>query len=332
MKHRFIRLVAVSHINILLKTLEEMKLDVRPLREKARLPDDLDNNQSAHYIPIAQGEEFINLVYQELTPEQQVDFCHRSGLKNAQRLIEHSNFDYCIDLEDALKATSLTLYKLSPSHEYGLEYWLDRPWYYRKRPYVKSPESSLSEMYPVAALTYLIRLLTGRTDWLPACIRVMSPDTESLSKLFSGQIQYYSGQEYTAVALDEQLLHEPLSSRIITQKIRHSLPPEKTMTGTLKLSIPLYLSEGRPSIEKIAKLVGMSSRTLKRRLQDEGTSYSRLLDECILELGSAMLKDTDLSIADIAIGLGYPYTNHFCRAFKRLSGVTPGQYRIRYRK
>ncbi len=332
MKDQFIRLAAISHISTILRTLEEMQLDVQALREKAQLPDSVEDNQDAHYIPVARGEEFMHLVYQQLTPEQQIDFCHRTGLINAKKLIEHTSFEHCVDLEDALKATSITLYTLSPSTEYGLEHWLSRPWYFRKRPFSNAPECILSEMYLVTALTYLIRLLSGSSQWQPGGIRLMSPNTEPFSTLFAGQVQYYSGQESTAVALDQRLLREPVDPRVASQVTRPGLQPEKTMTSTLRLSIPLYLSEGRPSIEKIADLVGMSSRTLKRRLKDEGTSYSQLLDECILELGSTMLKETDLSIADISAGLGYPYTNHFCRAFKRLSGLTPGQYRSRYRK
>ncbi len=82
-----------------------------------------------------------------------------------------------------------------------------------------------------------------------------------------------------------------------------------------------------PDIERIAKQYGLSQRTLRRRLTDEGTSYRTLLDEVRLELARTYLTSTGLPVAEIAVLLGYDDPANFRRAFKRMQRQSPADYR-----
>jgi AraC-like DNA-binding protein len=84
-----------------------------------------------------------------------------------------------------------------------------------------------------------------------------------------------------------------------------------------------------PDIDRIAKQYGLSQRTLRRRLTDEGTSYRTLLDEVRLELARTYLTSTGLPVAEIAALLGYDDPANFRRAFKRMQRQSPVDYRGR---
>lgn len=80
--------------------------------------------------------------------------------------------------------------------------------------------------------------------------------------------------------------------------------------------------------ERFAREMGMSSRTLRRKLTEQGSSFQQVLDEC--RMRQAMFEfrvRPDLSIAQIALRLGYAEHSNFTRAFHRWSGVSPQAYR-----
>lgn len=93
-------------------------------------------------------------------------------------------------------------------------------------------------------------------------------------------------------------------------------------------SLILDLLQGEPpKIEKIAYELAVSVRSLQAKLKDEGTSYSRLLDDVRRELALTYLKDKENSISDISYLLGFSEPSVFHRTFKKWTHSTPGQYR-----
>jgi AraC-like DNA-binding protein len=80
-------------------------------------------------------------------------------------------------------------------------------------------------------------------------------------------------------------------------------------------------------IEVVAAQLKMSSRTLQRRLAEEGTSFQDLVDAVRQAEARTLLRETDRSIKDIARALGYSETSAFVRAYKRATGSTPGEAR-----
>ncbi len=98
----------------------------------------------------------------------------------------------------------------------------------------------------------------------------------------------------------------------ITDRVRQLLTPcRRTFPGQAEMAQRLCLSE----------------RTLRRRLQDHGTSYRDLLDEVRLQLAVQMLQGSHQSVNEIAYDLGYDDPSNFGRAFRRWTGKAPGSFR-----
>ena len=86
---------------------------------------------------------------------------------------------------------------------------------------------------------------------------------------------------------------------------------------------------GKMQAAAIAAQLGMSERSLSRRLTEEGTSFGEVLDHLRRRLALQYLEDDRLSIKQIAWFLGYSEPGAFNHAFKRWTGTSPGQTRNR---
>jgi AraC-like DNA-binding protein len=88
-------------------------------------------------------------------------------------------------------------------------------------------------------------------------------------------------------------------------------------------------SRALPGLDEIAQRLHMTPATLHRRLGAEGTTFQRLKDECRRDVALALLRQQDLSGARIAERLGFSDASAFLRAFRKWTGLTPGEYRQR---
>ncbi|WP_353229843.1 helix-turn-helix domain-containing protein [Novosphingobium sp.] len=81
--------------------------------------------------------------------------------------------------------------------------------------------------------------------------------------------------------------------------------------------------------DRLAREIGMSARTMRRKLAEEASSFQEVLDECRMRQALFEFRTRpDLSIAEIALRLGYAEHSNFTRAFHRWSGVSPHCYRL----
>jgi AraC-like DNA-binding protein len=87
------------------------------------------------------------------------------------------------------------------------------------------------------------------------------------------------------------------------------------------------LSGGQVDLATTSRHLGMSSRTLQRRLRDEDTSFAELLDLFRREASQRLLKDRGLAVEEVAFMLGYSEPSTFYRAFRRWTGLTPRRFR-----
>jgi AraC-like DNA-binding protein len=100
-----------------------------------------------------------------------------------------------------------------------------------------------------------------------------------------------------------------------------------TLRSSVENAIALLLPHGRARAAEIARRLGMSSRTLARRLASEGLTFSEILDEQKVDLAKSYLRDRDLPVSQIAWLLGYREVSAFTHAFRRWTGTTPRQAR-----
>ena len=89
------------------------------------------------------------------------------------------------------------------------------------------------------------------------------------------------------------------------------------------------LPRGCGSVDDVAQEIGVSRRTLQRRLSEEGTTFQRELDQTRLMMADHYLRFTDLPISNVAFLLGYHETSSFLHAFVAWTGITIGEYKKR---
>lgn len=102
---------------------------------------------------------------------------------------------------------------------------------------------------------------------------------------------------------------------------------KSTFADEVKAILSNHMRGERPTVHKIAREIGMSSRTLQRRLEETGTSYQELLDEVRRQFARHLLAETDLAAGEVAFLLGFEELNSFTRAFRIWEGTTPVQWR-----
>ena len=87
------------------------------------------------------------------------------------------------------------------------------------------------------------------------------------------------------------------------------------------------LQEGVPSLQAITQQMGVSERTLRRRLKAMGTSYNEILRELRASAAKQLLLDQLATVDRIAAQLGYSESANFRHAFKKWTGLSPQSYR-----
>jgi len=110
-----------------------------------------------------------------------------------------------------------------------------------------------------------------------------------------------------------------------------SLNDDLTLANSIREIIRTQISSRQLGIEKMARAIGMPLRTMQRRLAENGLIYSKLVEEFRIETASKMLKNSDAQIIEIAMETGYQEHTHFTRAFRRVTGLAPRQYRAFHR-
>ena len=114
------------------------------------------------------------------------------------------------------------------------------------------------------------------------------------------------------------MLTMPGEDTSLTAHIKQVLEPRDLKDGDiLKL----------PSSDQLAKLLGMSEQTLRRKLSAEGISYQQIKDNLRQDIANKLLRNAALNISDISRMLNFSEPRAFTRAYKQWSGVTPKEYR-----
>lgn len=105
------------------------------------------------------------------------------------------------------------------------------------------------------------------------------------------------------------------------------LRAESTVGEQVKVVLKRTLASGRPELAHVARDLGVSERTLQRRISDEGTTFRALIIEARQELGRRLLSDASIAIEEVAFLLGYHDTSSFYRGFREWEGMTPNRWR-----
>ena len=131
----------------------------------------------------------------------------------------------------------------------------------------------------------------------------------------------------------ELKLADQSTARMAEHSFNQSLPDLGLNHFPKRLRLLLIQSMGAfPSLDTAARKIGMSGRTLRRKLSGMGTNYQTEIDRVRKEQAINYLKETNSSITEIGLRLGYCDTPAFSRAFKGWTGESPRQYKKSHQK
>jgi len=175
-------------------------------------------------------------------------------------------------------------------------------------------------------------------EFVPVSVKLPTPRTERtpvLEKFFRIPIQHTGGAS-VVVEMPIELLDRPCPGadpllagylRKTADALLSQVGSATSLTQDVARRIAEKLGTGEPSQATIARQVGLSERTLQRRLQAEGTSFQGILEDARRSIALGYLADRRFAAYEVSFMLGYAEPATFFRAFKRWTGKTPQEYR-----
>lgn len=190
------------------------------------------------------------------------------------------------------------------------------------------------------ALSFLAALVrtfsTGQVAQRICFTRPRPPDTALYRECFECELEF--GAPHNEIQFDEGILHLPsgrsdeVSFQLAVEQcdwelelLRVSQPVSIEIVALLKKFI-----DSNPGLEETARSLRLSPRTLRRRLQEEGTNFQSLQRQVKFDLACDYLAGTAWPVSQIASRLGYEDVSAFSKAFRTWTGQTPREYRDRY--
>lgn len=157
------------------------------------------------------------------------------------------------------------------------------------------------------------------------------PDPARYHEVFGFRPRF--GAPAHLVAVDPASLRQPLPQAsehtvaLCEAQCRDLVSRRRARSGIAhQVRDKLIRVDGAVAMADVARELNMSTRTLRRRLEDAGTSFRGLLDEVRQALAEEMLATGALSVEDVALRLGYAEASSFIYAFRRWTGTTPARY------
>ena len=123
-------------------------------------------------------------------------------------------------------------------------------------------------------------------------------------------------------------LHD-LLRRYADEALVRKSPHGATVRSKVEKTLTPLLPHGKGVAKEVARQLGLSTRTLSRKLGEEETSFARILDQLRAALAKRYLEEEQLPVSEVAWLLGYRELSSLTHAFKRWTGMTPRQFRSR---
>jgi AraC-like DNA-binding protein len=167
-------------------------------------------------------------------------------------------------------------------------------------------------------------------------IHLMQPepaDAREYRKVFGYPVQF--GHPVSEFVFDPRYLEvtvvssNPSLHRLVQRHAREllaRLPVEGDLLTRASAMVGELLADPKLSLQLLSRRLGVSDRTLQRKLADHGMSYTLLVERAREELAVRQLEVGALSISELAFRLGFNSVRAFTRAFKRWRGVAPREF------
>jgi AraC-like DNA-binding protein len=211
-------------------------------------------------------------------------------------------------------------------------------WCYRTTAGVQQ-HPAVNDFVIAAALTFARRTVSIWEPPVEVCVAHARPAyADEYERVFSAPVRF--GADYSGFVIRRDRLEVPMlganprvsaAFELHARQLLDRLRSTEGIAGRVREAVATQLGTGEVSMQSTAKRLAMSVATLRRRLEEEGTTYSDILDEIRKKLAERYVRDRTSAIGEVAFLLGFSNVTAFHRAFKRWTGVAPTEYRARAR-
>lgn len=186
-----------------------------------------------------------------------------------------------------------------------------------------------------AVIEIVLAVLALRCQQLPmppvTISRVVLPrpapsDKTAWHRLFTVTPEF--GAHHGALMIDAALLTRPL--RTADESVRQALGSAyaESIVDQVRAHVRQWIREA-PEADEVARALGLSTRTLQRRLGEEGASFRDVVLGVKVDVAKELLEQPQLTIAEVANAVGFAHVPAFSRAFSQRTGMTPTMFRTK---
>ncbi|MCB5178922.1 AraC family transcriptional regulator [Streptomyces antimicrobicus] len=329
------RTISVHHVRALLAGVRRDGVDVVPLLQAAQIPPLLLGDGRAR-VTEAQFTRLFRALYRS-TQDEFLGLGTTPSRPGTFAMMCYAALG-CPDLGAAIERGT-AFYRLFPGGpDLGLDVRAGQAWFTVRSAPAGDEERFLSECL-LCIWHRLCSWLIGRRIPLAGAgfAYPPPPHRQEYEALFGCPVRF--GEPRTGAVFDARWLAAPLvRDEAGLEEMLRRAPfdllgrPEYGTTVAEQvrraLARQLRSSPRLPALGEVAGRLAVSPATLRRRLQEEGTSFQRLKDQVRRDAAIAGLVEGNEPIADLAARLGFSEDTAFHRAFRRWTGTTPGAYRI----
>jgi len=318
-----LHLIRASHLNAVIQNMHSLSIPIEPLLEKAglnillsKLPNQLIlENKIWRFLALA--AESKNMPHLTTLLTEKSDLSQYGEF--SKRLVNAGNlYQALLLLTSQINLhNSNTIFTLKEDAQYT---WICHP----HSEHVKEGKWQV-EQHVMSFICMLIEHYAGN-GWQPKKIKL-----QDVAGLGVEQSRFFKnadiklGQQYSAIAIERSLLEERALVNELAGLSELDYIPDNFAQGFKVLLKQNYF--GRDWLaEDIAATLEVSVRTLKRKLQVQGTSLRKVFDEVRFQQACDLIAQGVHEYEVLATQLSYTHPNNFVRAFKRWSGITPKEY------
>lgn len=199
-----------------------------------------------------------------------------------------------------------------------------------------SPETARQVVdHSFSAIPNFIKLLCGKPVYP---IRVHAPfsrpnDTSEYLRILKTEPMFRQPEACMVFRLKDLQMpligHNPSLNAVFKELLEKNIArmgAVETFSGQVRKVILQKFISVIPQLQDVADRMGVTPRTLQRRLKEEGTTFQHIVEGVKSEMACGLLKKPELTVSEIAYKLGYMEPNVFRRAFKKWTGMSPKAY------
>lgn len=232
-----------------------------------------------------------------------------------------------VTLYDATRTFETLLRRLMAENRIWLEFEGDIAWLCNTALDGFESQRDACSQCGVMILTELVRLVAGK-DWNPRQFRIESKPSNAhvgVEGLSDAEVSFHPTT--TAVAFPAAWLSHPLLDRNCTGGTQ---PPHRVDVASLESLVKEHLLEGELlTLDAAGEALRAHPRRIRRSLHRQGLTYRHLIDRVRFELAEVLLQDPANSTTCISNTLRYANPSNFTRAFRRMTGMSPLEFRTR---